>query len=72
MVRDCGKVVGFGVMGVLMLALLVVFPIGAAYAQGAGKALDCDGINDYFSVSDSTRYNQRNRCDFGVVFVLSS
>ena len=34
-------------LGVLILTLFVIFPIGTAYAQGEDKALDFDGSKDY-------------------------
>jgi len=46
--RDLGTVFDFGVVGVLILALLLAFAMGTVYAgQGAGNALDFDGKNDY-------------------------
>ena len=46
-VQDSGRVFGFGIFGVLILALLVASATSLAYAQGAGNALDFDGENDY-------------------------
>ncbi len=50
--RQVGRVFGFGVLSVLILAALLTFSTSSAYAQGAGKALDFDGADDYVDVAD--------------------
>lgn len=41
----------------LILALLVAFATGTAYAQGTGKALEFDGVDDYVEVPYSASLN---------------
>ena len=58
--RLVGKAFRLRILGVLILVLLMAFPTGTTWAQGAGKALEFDGSDDYVNVPDDASLDITN------------